>query len=84
MPTVNTYLAFTSFGAMFAVGEGSNRLPLSIAVSVCLFIIGKLVDLFVKPYLQKRRHLKSVRLFRRAMRAESRLRELECERNGTD
>ncbi len=48
----NLSLATLTFFAGFAV---SDRFTQSLAVSVALFVLGKLIDLFVKPYLDERR-----------------------------
>jgi hypothetical protein len=48
----NLSLATVTFFAGFAV---SDRFTLSLAVSVTLFVLGKLIDLFIKPYLEERR-----------------------------
>lgn len=48
----NLTLASITFLAGFAV---SDRFTLSVTVSVILFVLGKLIDLFIKPYLEERR-----------------------------
>jgi hypothetical protein len=48
----NATLAAVTFLAGFAV---SDRFTASLMVSVLLFILGKLIDLFIKPYLEERR-----------------------------